>query len=81
VCQADCHSGINYTGLIVGLAAGVPILLAAILAILAAIAFFIYLKKDYLNEKFFQKTGMSELGVINNPTHVPAVTVAHNTLT
>jgi hypothetical protein len=58
----------------------VPLLFLAILGILAALALLLYMKKDYLNEKIFQKTPMAELGVHDNPAHVPGITVGHSAL-
>jgi hypothetical protein len=80
VCQQSCSSGANWLGLIIGLAAGVPLALLALLGLLALLAAFLYFKKDYLTEKFFQKTPMGETGVMSSPIHEPAVHVGTSAL-
>jgi len=74
-CQQSCSSGANWLGLIIGLAAGVPLALLCCLGLLCALAALLYWKKDYLTEKFWNKTPFADTGASNNPAYTPGVNV------
>jgi len=80
VCQPVCTSGKNWTGLIVGLAAGVPLGLLALCLLAAALAAFLYKKRDMLSGKFLHKGHMNETGLQNNAAYETATNVHHSPL-
>jgi hypothetical protein len=78
VCQSVCSSGTDWTGLIVGLAAGVPLGLLCLAAIAAALIAFLLWKRDALTGAFLNKgpdlgTSANTNPAFNNPVQV------HNT--
>jgi hypothetical protein len=73
VCQQVCSSGRDWTGLIAGLAAGVPAAILFLLALTALIAFLIYRYKDWLNNFIFANDVFSGSGAVTSPVHEGAV--------
>jgi len=78
ICQEVCSSGRDWTGLIAGLAAGVPAAILFFLALIALIAFLVYRYKDWLNNFIFANDVFSGSGALSNPAHVDAVSTGSN---
>jgi len=74
VCVAVCSSGQDWTGLIVGLAAGVPLLAICLAGIAAALAAFLYMKRELSSGKFLNGGSIPDTGVNNNAAYSGAVT-------
>lgn len=78
VCQQVCSSGRDWTGLIAGLAAGVPAAILFFLALSALIAFLIYRYKDWLNNFIFANDVFNDSGSVTNPGYADAVQTGSN---
>jgi len=79
-CQAVCTTPKDYTGLIVGLAVGIPLGLAALAALAAIVAFIFYRKRDALTKNFTRKDPNLGAGSQTNPLHVAAIPVVNSPL-
>eukprot|EP01088_Endostelium_zonatum_P022104 TRINITY_DN91_c0_g2_i2.p1 TRINITY_DN91_c0_g2~~TRINITY_DN91_c0_g2_i2.p1 ORF type:complete len:947 (-),score=204.89 TRINITY_DN91_c0_g2_i2:89-2929(-) len=75
VCQAVCTTPKNYTGLIVGLAVGIPLGLLALLALAAIIALILFKKRDALTTKFVRKNPDMGADTYTSPIHQPSINV------
>jgi len=74
-CTYTCTTPKSYTGLIVGLAVGIPLGLLALLALAALIALLVARKRDALMTKFVRKDPNMGGDAQSNPLHVPNVKV------
>eukprot|EP01088_Endostelium_zonatum_P022103 TRINITY_DN91_c0_g2_i1.p1 TRINITY_DN91_c0_g2~~TRINITY_DN91_c0_g2_i1.p1 ORF type:complete len:939 (-),score=172.36 TRINITY_DN91_c0_g2_i1:111-2927(-) len=74
-CQPVCTTPKNYTGLIVGLAVGIPLALLALLALAAIIAIILFKKRDALTTKFVRKNPDMGADTYTSPIHESAIKV------
>jgi len=79
-CGAVCTTPKSYTGLIVGLAVGIPLGLLALAALAAIIIFIIAKKRDALMTKFVRKSADMGGDAQSNPLHEPNVKVVNSPL-
>lgn len=77
VCKEVCSSPTSYTGLIVGLAAGVPLGLLCLALIAGALAAFLYMKKKSLSELMVKKGEMPNTASAQSPLYESNIPV-HN---
>jgi len=79
-CQSICVVPKNWTGLIVGLAVGVPVGLLFLLAIAAGLILFLLWKKDAVSGAILTKGADLGINAMVNPAFVSPVTVGHSAL-
>jgi len=79
-CGAVCTTPKSYTGLIVGLAVGIPLGLLALAALAAIIIFIVAKKRDALMTKFVRKSADMGGDAQSNPLHEPNVKVVNSPL-
>jgi hypothetical protein len=77
-CQEVCSSGRNWLGLIIGLAAGVPLAILFLLALAALLAFLIYRYRDWLNNYLFASNAPIDQIANTAPTYSSPVTVMNS---
>eukprot|EP01088_Endostelium_zonatum_P001796 TRINITY_DN1214_c0_g1_i1.p1 TRINITY_DN1214_c0_g1~~TRINITY_DN1214_c0_g1_i1.p1 ORF type:complete len:933 (-),score=226.21 TRINITY_DN1214_c0_g1_i1:82-2880(-) len=80
ICQSVCSSPKNWTGLIVGLAAGVPLGLLLLAAIAAGLIAFLLWKRDAITGALLNKGTEPGSNAMTNPTFDNPVTVGTSAL-